>query len=372
MRIVIDAYQTSSHITGTDRLAYNMLRELQTLDTENDYLVFTNKKFSYVSDVVSAKNFRVIPLDINRRSIWLMCILPLRLLRLRADVFFSFHNFGGPGVRVCRSISSLLDTIPISQPELYFDKASTIRKAIVAVKTKRATATANMFMAISQYTKESAAQDVGINPNRIKVIYLQADPIFFKAHSDAELKHVRGKYDLPDTFVFTMGASEPRKNVAGLVEAYSQLPRDLQNKYPLIVAGKQWHTRSLDTESNENIRLAGFIDDEDLPAVYFLATVFAFVSKYEGFGFPILEAMASGTPVIASTATSIPEVAGDAAMMVDPENIGAISESLLQVLEDEGLRHNLTQLGNQQVKKFSWREAAKNLHGLITEFDQSE
>lgn len=369
MRIVIDAYQASSHITGTDRLAHNMLRELQTLDTENDYLVFTNKKFTYVSDTVSAKNFRVIPLDTRRRFIWLMCILPLRLLRLRADVFFSFHNFGGPGVRVCRSISSLLDTIPISRPELYFDKVSSFRKAIIAINTKRATATANKFMAISQYTKKSAVEDAGINPDRIEVIHLQADPIFFKAHSAAELRHVQDKYDLPDTFVFTMGASEPRKNVAGLAEAFSHLPSDLQKQYPLIIAGKQWHTRSMDTEDNENIRLAGFIEDEDLPAVYVLATVFAFVSKYEGFGFPVLEAMASGTPVIASTATSIPEVAGDAAIMVDPDNIEAISESLLHVLEDEGLRRNLTQLGNQQVRKFSWREAAKNLHRLITEVE---
>jgi glycosyltransferase involved in cell wall biosynthesis len=366
MRIVIDAYQASNHITGTDRLAHNMLRELQILDTTNEYIIFTNKKYTFVSDVVTARNFRIIPLEIHKRAIWLMFMLPLQLLRLRANVFFSFHNFGGPGIRVCRTISSLLDTIPISQPELYFDKDSSIRKAVVTATMKRASASANKFMAISQFTKQSAIKDVGIPSDKIEVIYLQADPIFFKDHSAEELKLVKAKYNLPANFVFTIGASEPRKNVAGLAEAYSMLPKKLQQEFPLIVAGKKWHTRSLDIENNHNIRLAGFIEDQDLPAVYSLATVFAFVSKYEGFGLPVLEAMASGTPVITSTATSLPEVAGEAAIMVDPESITEISETLNHALKDRDLRQKLTKLGSQQVKKFSWQQAALSLHSLIT------
>lgn len=365
MRIVIDAYQASDHITGTDRLAHNMLRELQEIDHENQYFILTNKKYSFVSSAVHADNFTVMPLETKKRAIWLMFFLPMQLLRLRAGAFFSFHNFGGPGIHTCYSVSSLLDTIPLSRPELYFGKDSKLRKFIVTNTMKRGIATANKIMAISEFTKQSAVQELGINPDKITVNYLQADPMFFNTYSDVELESARFKYNLPAQFVFTMGASEPRKNVAGLVRAFESLPEKIQQDFPLIIAGKKWHDRELSIDQNANIRLAGFIDDEDLPKVYQLATVFAFVSKYEGFGMPVLEAMASGTPVITSTTTSLPEVAGDAAVLVDPHDQDAIKLAMKSLLEDEDLRDSYTEKGKARVSDFSWRTAAEHLVAIL-------
>lgn len=365
MKIVIDAYQAAPHITGTDRFARNTLVELQKIDSANDYFVLVNPEFSFVSDCINAQNFTLVPIVVKKRALWWLLSSSLLLKKLRADVFYSFHNLASPSIHVCKTVGSILDTIPISQPSLYFGSESGLRKTLVLGLMRRSSRVADKFLAISEYTKSTAVKDLRIPPNKIKVVYLQADPMFFQSPSNQELERIRQKYKLPAQFVFTMGASEPRKNVSGLVKAHQQLPNNLRSEFPLIIAGAKWHDQEIDIGNDPNIRLAGFIDDADLPLVYRQATLFAFPSKYEGFGLPILEAMASGTPVLTSNVTSVPEVAGKAAVSVDPDDIKTMSAELHRLLSDSEKRQVLIKSGHDQVKKFSWEQTARQLLELL-------
>jgi glycosyltransferase involved in cell wall biosynthesis len=366
MRIVIDAYQATATITGSDRFAHNILRELQQIDHENHYTIIVNAEHDFISNVIEAPNFTVMPLRISKRAIWLMLGLPRILKRQKADVFYSPYNLSGPGYKTCRTIISILDTIPIARPDLYFaSRNSKLREAIVSFTMQRPLKIADQFVAISNFTKQRAVADLGLNAAQIKVIYLQADPVFFQRASIGSRNRARKKYHLPKQYVFTMGSSEPRKNVVSLVKAHQLLPATLREDYPLIISGKRWHGRDIDITDDPFITMAGFIDDQDLPTLYQLASLFAFPSTYEGFGLPILEAMASGTAVLTTTATSIPEVAGEAAVLVNATDVEEMSRALRELLEHPDRRAELVKRGNQQVSRFSWTTAAQELLKLI-------
>ncbi len=366
MRIVIDAFQAAPAITGTDRVAYNVLRELQDLDSTNDYTVITNAEHPYIAGAVTASNFTVLPIRAKKRLIWLNLRLPGLLRRLRAEAFYSFHNIAGPSVKTCRTVCTLLDVIPITDPDLYHGKASFLKRYAVTASMKRAARQADAFVAISQYTKDTAVAALGIAPDSISVIPLQADPSFFAAASEKQLADVAAKYALPNSFVFALGSSDPRKNVAELLLAHRALPAKLRSKYPLLIGGARWHNEQVALDGDAHARLLGFIADEDLPLVFRLATIFVFPSLFEGFGLTVLEAMASGTPVITSNTTSIPEAAGDAAMLVDPTSRTQITQAMHTLLQNEGMQRQLAKAGTKQVQKFSWKRAATIIHGLVT------
>jgi glycosyltransferase involved in cell wall biosynthesis len=367
MRIVIDACQATQNITGTDRVASNMLRELQKLDSKNDYIVFVNADYDFIPSGIQASNFKVVPIKISHRALWLLLKLPLLLIKLRADIFFSFHNFASPGLKVCPTIVSILDTIPLTQQEYYFHDESKFRKSVVTFVMKRSLSAANKFLAISKFTKQSAVDELGIEAKKVEVVYLQADPNFTQKHSKESLLRARNRYNLPDHFIFTMGANEPRKNVAALVEAHRLLDDKLRKKFPLIIAGARWKNKEVLIENDPYIQMAGFIDDADLPMVYSLADLFVFPSVYEGFGLPVLEAMESETPVMTTRLTSLPEVAGDAAIYVDPNDTRAFADKLSQTLSDAQLLRELKEKGINQAKKFSWESSAGQLLAMFKE-----
>ncbi len=367
MTIIIDAYQAAPHITGSDRLAYNMLRELQALDTANKYIIMVNANHSFITSGISAPNFEVYKVTASKRAIWLTFRLPFILLRLKADVFYSFHNLSSPGFKTCRTIVSLLDMIPVEKPDLYFGSTKfTLRRLIVTHIMQRSVKVADEFTAISRYSKDIAVRQLAIPASKIQVIYLQADPQFFVTHSKAELETTVKRYNLPKQFVLTIGGSEPRKNVVSAIAAHRLLAPALRNGYPLIIAGAKWHNQEVSLDGDSHIRLTGFIDDADLPRVYALATAFVFPSTYEGFGLPVLEAMASHTPVASSNATSLPEVTGEAALTFDPLGTKAIAGVLSAILTNTKLRDSLRHKGDGQVAKFSWAKSAAELQKLLT------
>ena len=367
MLIVLDAFQASSQVTGTDRLAFNMLRELQKLDSTNEYIVLVNPQHDFISTAVSRDNFRLYPIRARKRAVWLTFSLPVLLVRFRADAFYSFHNLSAPGFGVCRTYVSVLDFIPLASPSVYFGNSNrSFRRLIVTTLMRNSLRVADGFTVISEFTRALAVAKYSIDPNRTYLMHLQADPRFGEYVRDEELVSTRSRYQLPTTFVLAIGGSEPRKNVMSLVSAHKMLPSDLRAEFPLVVAGGQWHGQSLPLDGDEFVFSLGFVDDIDLPRIYRLATVFAFPSTYEGFGLPVLEAMSSGTPVICSNTTSLPEVVGDAALTFDPEDVGEISGVLCKLLEDPKLRSELSQLGFERVKLFSWERSAASLLRLLT------
>ncbi|MEO7618046.1 MAG: glycosyltransferase family 1 protein, partial [Candidatus Saccharibacteria bacterium] len=153
--------------------------------------------------------------------------------------------------------------------------------------------------------------------------------------------------------------------IALLALAHQDLPGDLRKRYPLLVGGGKWQDKDADFALDPYIQLSGFIADTDLAAVYQGATIFAFPSKYEGFGLPVLEAMVSGVPVLTSNASSLPEVAGDAAYIVDPESLSDMTTGLKELLTNKQLRESLIEKGHTRTEMFSWTDYAKTLHRLL-------
>jgi glycosyltransferase involved in cell wall biosynthesis len=175
-----------------------------------------------------------------------------------------------------------------------------------------------------------------------------------------------------------VGTVQPRKNYVRLIQAFAKMREDgggdgrSSALQLLIVGGRGWLYEDVvaEADKHDSVRLLGFVEDEDLPALYRGADLFAFPSLYEGFGLPVLEAMACGVPVVCSNASSLPEVAGDAALLVDPLDIGALSAALHRALEDDELRQTMVDRGLAQAARFTWERSARQLQDVITSFEE--
>ena len=186
---------------------------------------------------------------------------------------------------------------------------------------------------------------------------------FNKALSETELAIVRAKYKLPKKFILYFGNIRKHKNVDSLIKAYSLLSTPVRNEVSLVITQGNDELRQLVKELNlvDQVHFTSFIDDKDLPSIYKLAQVMAFISSYEGFGLPIIEAMAAGTPVITSNVSSMPEIAGDAAILVSPLQLEEISEALEKVIQNPEIRAKMIASGYDNAQKYSWKHSGEKL-----------
>jgi alpha-1,3-rhamnosyl/mannosyltransferase len=178
------------------------------------------------------------------------------------------------------------------------------------------------------------------------------------------------RYALPEHYLVSVATLEPRKNLLGLIKAYSQLPEDYRNAYPLVlVGGKGWHTGEITTAlaklpERQLVRL-GYVSQADLPKIISAASVMAYPSFYEGFGMPVLEAMAAGTPVLTSDCSSMPEVSGGAAVLIDPTECDSIAEGLRNLLDCAALRERCREKGLLNATRYSWQQSSERLIGAL-------
>jgi glycosyltransferase involved in cell wall biosynthesis len=222
---------------------------------------------------------------------------------------------------------------------------------------------ANHIIAVSEYTRQDLITSYGLSPKKITVILEAADPRFMP-QTEASIKTMRAQYGLPERYLLFVSTLEPRKNLTRLLAAWEPLYA-ASDAPPLVIAGKrgwlydEFFAALERSPSKSGVLLPGYIADEDLPALYAGAEVFLFPSLYEGFGLPVLEAMACGTPVICSNSSSLPEVAGDAAVLVDPYDTEALRASLSQVLQSSSLQETMRIEGLAQAARFSWDRTAR-------------
>jgi glycosyltransferase involved in cell wall biosynthesis len=231
----------------------------------------------------------------------------------------------------------------------------------------RSVARATHVLADSKATKNDLVEFFHTSAEKITVLYGGVDARFAPVRDPERLAAVRARCGIgPGPFILGLGTLQPRKNYLRLIRAYSRLRPLASDLSLIIVGGKGWLYDSIFAEVQQLglegcVIFPGFVDDEDLPALYSAAAVFAFPSLYEGFGLPVLEAMACGTPVVTSNTSSLIEVGGDAALLIEPASVDAIADAMRRILEDADLRRQLVQRGFQQARRFTWDKAASQL-----------
>jgi glycosyltransferase involved in cell wall biosynthesis len=226
------------------------------------------------------------------------------------------------------------------------------------------------IIAVSQNAKDEIVAYYGTDPDKITVINPAIDHDFFNPRPSADVEAVTGKYGIVKPYILYTGTLEPRKNIAGILNAYTELPPKTRDAYTLVLAGgKGWLDREikahLDSLAGLDIIVTGYVPDEDLPALYTGASVFVYPSFYEGFGMPPLEAMACATPVIVSDNSSLPEVVGDAGVLIDAHDPAALALHVEKVLNDPGYADELRRKGLERAKAFTWERSARKLLAVI-------
>lgn len=231
---------------------------------------------------------------------------------------------------------------------------------------------ASHIIAVSEATRQDLIASYGVAPEKVTVILEAADPQF-KPQSPERLAAVRARYQLPETYILFVGTVEPRKNLLRLLRAWEPLYL-AGDAPPLVIVGKRgWLAEDFYaalgvSPAREGVRFTGYVADEDLPALYSGASLFAFPSLYEGFGLPPLEAMACGTAVLCSNTSSLPEVVGDAALTLNPTDVEALREGLRRLLADADLREDMRERGIQRAAGFSWERAAAETYQLYQRY----
>lgn len=353
--------------SGVGWYAHYLINNLTSHFTADDYRIFYNssrevKVPAFAGDKITTHYYRI----------------PNKVLSL-ATKFFGWPRIddllGGvdtlylPNINfvACRPTTRLVVTIH-DLSFIHFPYFFTIKMRLWhwLINVKKLACRADAVIADSEHTKRDIIDLFQVDPAKVTVVYPGVAEHYFNPVSDEIKLSVRKKYNLPDKFILYLGAIEPRKNLESLVEAYLQLENP---DHDLVIGGGVgWKSqRILDLAArSERIKLIGYVAEEDKSALYQLATAFVYPSYYEGFGLPLVEAMASGCPVIAGHTSSQGEVVADAGLLVDPHNINSIKQAMTAILGDERLRDHYRAKGLIQARRFSWPRAAEQIHSLLT------
>lgn len=372
MRTLMDA-----RYSGVSEYAFNLIKRILKSDNDNEYRLFYNC-FGQCPNIpeFSGGNAKIIkynyPNKILNYLLFKFFNYPEIDKELEIDIFFMPHiNFIGMS-RGCKSLITIHDLSFLRNPEFFSWRKNFWHRMI---NVKKLLKRFNIVVAASENTKRDIIELCGIDENKIKVIYAGVGEEYKKMnHADeARLREVKNKYKLPDKFILYLGTVEPRKNVDGIIRAYNKFRienSELQNVKLAIAGGRGWKSFNIYkewkmSEFKNDIQFLGYVAGEDKVCLYNLASVFVYPSFYEGFGFPPLEAMACGTPVIASYAASLPETAGGAALAVDPHNANDIAAAMAEILKNNDLKNKLIERGLRQAAKFSWDKTVEEYLKII-------
>jgi len=372
MVVAVDATAVRSPEHGIGTYVANLLKHLVEVEDANHYVTFmTAKAVSSLNTTgVTGKRASFCRVTANRplRLLWERFLLPGAAARKGANLLWGCHNSLPAGKR-CPQVVTVHDIGMLTLPHYYpASKVGYFRKAIA-----HAVAQADVVVAVSEFTASELVKHLDVPRARIRVVHNGVGPQFQPLKDPEVRQAVRDRYGIPERFIFSLGVPEPKKNLARLLDAYSTLKRREPSIPRLVIGGGRrygWKNREIYSQAesmSESVVLTDFIAPADLPAVYAMADLFVFPTLYEGFGLPPLEALACGTPVLSSRVASIPEVLGEAAVLVDPGSTDRIAEGILLLLANSRLRAELRTRGLQQASRFTWRKAARSLVDVFSD-----
>jgi glycosyltransferase involved in cell wall biosynthesis len=360
MRIAIDIRRMYEF--GLATYIRNVVRTLGRIDSTNEYyLVGAAARFEQLGEL--PQNFHFLPLQ-NPETTFANYLEMHKVINAhQVDLIHVPHTFWRPLITKAPFVITVHDLLD------YMYRARTnngARRMMHSYFTRQVMHHAARIFAVSNFTKRDVGRFFNVKPEKIEVVYNALDENFLRGHSTAaEQAIIRGRYQVDSPFLLYAGRISPHKNVARIIEAFSALKGELakEGTYPdlkLIVIGDEVSKNPdirravIRSGVQHDVRFLGYVSIDVLRVFFDMAKVFVFPSLYEGFGLPPLEAMAHGTPVVASNTSALPEVVGNAALMVNPENVYEISRALLRVLTDQSLRERMKAAGIEQAHRFSW------------------
>lgn len=370
MVIGIDIRVLGSHTkSGIEEYTENLLAHMLALDSTIKFKLFFS---SWKSDVLDYDWLHLPNVELRKFKI------PNKLLFVSAhlfdtpkidklvggtDIFFSPHFLLSALSPECKKVVTFHDLSYIRFPEFFSWRKNFWHK--VEMKPERQSRFSDKMIAVSESTKKDLVTIYDIDPAKIEVIHSGISPAI-KRPSDILLSEFKIRNDLPDEFILFLGKLEPRKNISGLIRAFNILKQNNKfNKLNLIIVGSRgWLLKDMFKEIGsspfkDQIILKGHVKDEDRAFYYGLASVFVYPSFFEGFGFPPLEAMACGPPVIVSNSSSLPEVVAGAGLLIDPHNISEFASAISAILTDNKLKEGLISLGFERAGEFTWQKTAE-------------
>jgi len=361
MRVAIDARKL--HDFGIGTYIRNLLRHLARIDRDTEYVLLCGEADLGVAAQLGP-NFRGVLEPSPNYSLREQLHIPWVLRRERPDLYHAPHYVLPAGVS-CRSVVTIHDCIHLMFPQYLPNRmAYAYARAQMWAAAKRS----DCILTVSDASKRDILQLFNVPPEKIVVIYNAIDTHFSVTPQEEAVARVRERYQLDHQFVLYVGNIKPHKNLVRLIEAFDEIRTgDLEDLKLLIIGDEISRLPALRRavhrhKLHKHVRFLGYLPDDQLAVLYRLASVFAFPSLYEGFGLPPLEAMASGTPVVTSNVSSMPEVVGDAAELVDPYDVDSIVEGLRRVLTDPVRAAEMRRKGLERAREFSWeRSVAKTL-----------
>lgn len=357
--IAIDIREASGAKTGKGWYTFVMVKELLKRDPNHRFLLYTQERNPAYDAFKNAEQ-----IVIKRKGIgWHLAAL-WHLWRAKPNVFWAPTSYIIPALapRSLKTVTTVHDIVSFLFPEGHNKKAVWLERLTL----RRAVKKSRHIVAPSHNTKQDLLKMFGTPEKKITVALCAAAVIFHPPEDSKTFEEVRQKYNLPKKFLLAVGTLSPRKNFERLIRAYARILPKHPETHLVIVGPSGWNFEELlaFTES-EKVHFIGYAEGADLVALYSMAAAFVFPSLYEGFGIPPLEAMACGCPVITSNGSSLPEVVGNAALLVDPYSLEDIARAIDAVLSDPTLAHDLKQKGFERVKKFSWAESARTVHEIL-------
>jgi glycosyltransferase involved in cell wall biosynthesis len=359
LRIAIDAHSVGTGLGGNESYAANLIEALAEIDSVNEYTLYVTRDKAVARFRNRWPNFRVRTTLPHTPLIRIPVTLSAELRSHPVDVLHV--QFTSPPFAPCPVVVSIHDLSFEHLPET-FNRRS---RAQLRFTVRRSARKAARVLALSEHARDDIISTYKIAPNLVTTIPIAAPTHFCPVDDETKLQRVRQTYGINRDYILSVGSIQPRKNLTRLLSAYESLRQTRPNgSLPqLVLVGKRgWlYRETLKTieEFGTGVILTGYVPEADLPALYSGAVCFVYPSFFEGFGLPPLEAMKCGTPVIVGDRTSLPEVVGDAGVLVNPFDVGAIAAAISTLLDDSALRSRLRIKSLNRARIFDWRETAK-------------
>ena len=361
MHIAIDAHSVGTQLAGNETYAVNLIEALAQIDQVNQYTLYVTRDEAVARFADRWPNFQV------KRTLphTPLVRIPLTLLvELRRSPVDLLHvQYTAPPFARCPIVSTIHDLSFEHLPETFTRHS----RAQLRLTVRRTARKAARILTLSEFSRRDIIETYAVNPDRVLVTPAAAPARFAPVENETELKEIRERYRIKANYLLSLGSLQPRKNMARLIEAYASLQKLCSNDQlpQLVFAGKPgWlddeiYRAARRENRNESIKFVGYVPDKDLPALYSGAICFVYPSFFEGFGLPVLEAMQCGAPVIAGNRTSIPEVAGDAALLFDAFDSRALAEAISRMIDNSDFREEMRVKGLERARTFNWITTAR-------------